>query len=310
MRKLILLGVVPLILCLGIPAVAEAHHLEQDTSTLACVLVNNAPTLQVHAQYRDFNAADLPVSVTTTVDHQPITGGSYSITTQTVPSLPDFADNKSYPLAPGVHDVLYDASWNHDRYGGHFGATVVCPAPVPPPPPPTLCNGVPMTPGANCAPPPPPVYCNGKLMPPGTPPSCKTPPATPPPCATKCTPPPHRCVPGHYRITVTPKHLLHGKVVFRLIGPRTSHIRWYVNGKRVHGGRPYSYFTHGGRRLNVYLWVESIWGYPQWGRRTVVAKFHGRCGPGRAHVPYFNNDPQPRAHAWEATAHATSYGTG
>jgi hypothetical protein len=272
-----------------VPAVAEAHHLENDTSTMACVLVNNVPTLQVHAQYRDFTKYDLPVDVQTQVDNQPIPGGSYQITALNVPSLPDFPDDKVYPLAPGTHDVDYYASWNHGRDSGHFGRTVTCPPPVPPP---VLCNGVPVPPGTNCTPPPPTtvVVCNGKQMPPGTPTTgCTPPPKT---CASKCHPPRKVCVPGRYRVTVHPKHIDHGQVTFRLIGPHTSHVRWYVDHKRHgRGGHAWEHKSHHGRRWSIYLWVQDVWGSTLWGRHRVTVTFDTPCGHRKLTLKYFNHDP-------------------
>lgn len=292
MRKTLMLGVVTLLAALGAPAAASAHHLEQNTSTIDCVLVNNAPVLQIHAQYRGFAPGDLPVYVTVTVDHAVVPGGSYVLGTPATPvPLPDFADDKTFPLTPGVHEVVYDARWP-GNYGGMGPRTVVCPPPVVTPPPPQL-------------PPPPPAtvtMCNGQQMPVGTPPVvCTTPPKRHP-----------RCVPTKLRLKVVHRRLIHGEQAFVVKGVGWRHVKWVHWTVRRPGGswhkvgtsgRPWEHIVNHGLKWRIYLWVESVWGYPQWGMHDVRAKVRvkGVCGTRTVAVKIrtMNHDPEPRAHAWQ-----------
>jgi hypothetical protein len=271
----VLVGVVP---ALGVmTSVAEAHHLENDTSTIACVLVNNVPTLQVHAQYRDFTKGDLPVYVTTTVDGAVIPGGSYAITEQTATS-PDFTDDKSYPLSPGAHDVAYDAKWAHG-YGG-ISATVVCPPPVQPP---VMCNGVPVPPGTNCVPPPPVVVCNGVTMPPGTPvTSCVKKPRKPPARVKK-----YHC-PVIYLVKPSPRtqagrhgvHAFGGRCSRGKIISVTLAITPVSPGRAVSMTGTVHLHARGGIIHGVWLYDLSVWRHRYaWGRYrlkyTFKVRYHG-----------------------------------
>lgn len=285
MRKLLKLGVVTAALGLALAPAAEAHHLEQNTSTIACVLINNAPVIQIRAHFVQFTLGDQPISYDVRVDNVDAQSGQ-------VPLNPtsDFFHSVDLPTTPGGHTVLYTATWNGGDNGGYFRTTspLACPAPVPP----DVCNGAPVPHGTPCAPPPPTVVgCNGQPVPPGTtPPVCTTP---PPPKCTTCRPkPPKRCIPGHYRITVHPKHIDHGQVTFRLIGPRIKHVRWYVDHRRhARGGHAWEHTTHHGRRWSVYLWVQNVWGKTLWGRHRVTVTFDTRCGHRKLTLKYFNHDP-------------------
>jgi hypothetical protein len=295
MRRTLSLGVVALALSLGIPAIAEAHHLDQDTSTIACILVNNVPTIQTRAVYVDFSDWDKPVSVVETIDKATVFSGPVSW------PGPNYTHALDIATTPGMHDVVYQANWNNGANGGYLSRTVDCPASVPPP---TYCNGAPMPPGSSCAPPPP-VVCSGVVKPAGT--VCAPPPKTTPP--PKKHPKP-RCVPtAHPKIKVYPRKLKHGEVLFTVTGVRKAAIRaahWYVRRpghawKRVGtSGKPWERMAHKGLSWHIYLWVEQVWGYPQWGKHQV--KFTGRektaCGytPFGAQKDYFNQDPAAWAH--------------
>lgn len=300
-NRFLSLGVV--LAALGIfPAAAQAHHVANQQAT--CDLVANVPTITASADFVEFGSPDQNVHITVGVDsavpvdqHLPYApaGGHWSAST---------------PSAAGDHKVFIYITWTH--YGtpndSSFGPTIVtCPAPVPPPP---TCNGVPMPPGTDCAPPPPVVYCNGTAMPPGTPASACAPPPkkVTPPCA--CKPRPH-CIPRHARLKVFPLRRRHGEVIFTLAGVRRADVvsvRWAVHrpGQRWrhvgHSGKPWEHLAHRGLSWHIFLWVEPVWGYPQWGRHVVkaTAKIKTTCGVITVvrRVPYMNHDPEPRAHAW------------
>lgn len=270
------------------PAVADAHHLDQDTSTIDCVLVNNAPVVAGTANYAGFTAGNFPVSWNVKIDGTiaPAPAGQGQLNW----GSGSYAHTFSIPTTPGAHQVQYNASWP-GGYGGYPDTpkTVVCPPPVLPP---VLCNGVPVAPGTNCAPPPAVtvVYCGKRQMPPGTVPgACGHKP--PPVC--KCSPPP-ACVPSHYRyrVTVTPRHINHGQVTFRLIGPHARHIRWYVDHHR-HGlrGHAWEHVSHHGRRWSVYLWVPQVWTSRMWGHHKITVTFDTPCGHRKFSRSYFNHDP-------------------
>jgi hypothetical protein len=296
MRKTLMLGVVALVAALGVPATASAHHLEQDTSTITCVLVNNAPVIRVSAHYVDFTVADQPITYSLRIDSVVAASGQVPLNTSS-----DFRHDFDTPTTPGAHTAVYTATWNNSANGGYLTVSVVCPAPVPPP---VLCNGVPVPPGTNCVPPPPPpptLTCNGTPAPAGT---------------TVCAPPPpkrhhHRCVPNKLRLHVAHRRLVHGEQAFVVKGIGWRHVKWVHWTVRRPGGawhkvgtsgRPWEHVVNHGLKWRIYLWVESVWGYPQWGRHQVRAKVRvkGACGTRTVVVKrsYMNHDPEPRAHAW------------
>lgn len=173
MRKTLSLGVV--IASLGLfPAAAQAHHLEQNTSTIGCALVNNQPVIHVSAHYVGFSPGDQPITYVLHVDEVAVLSGNVPLHPES-----DFRHELDYVTTPGVHNVDYDSVWNHGRDRGGWGDQVDCPVPVPPPV--VICNGVQVPVGTVCTPPPPTVYCNGVPMPAGTPPAS---------CVKKVTPPP------------------------------------------------------------------------------------------------------------------------
>jgi hypothetical protein len=272
---------------------ADAHYVIDQQAT--CARVGNVPTITASANLVEFGSVDQDVHITVGVDSAVPIDQRFPYAPATEPWT------ASTPSTAGDHSVYIYITWKHNGtpYDSSYGpTTVTCPSPVPPP---VMCNGVPVPPGTNCTTPPV-VVCNGVTMPPGTPPaSCVKPPRKP--CG--CTPkPPVRCVPGHYRITVTPRHALHGPVTFRLIGPHSRHVRWYVDHVR-HGvrGHAWEHVSHHGRRWWIYLWVQDVWGRDLWGRHNVTVTFTTPCGRRKLKVSYFNHDPVSPA-AQRELAHA------
>jgi hypothetical protein len=165
---------------LGVAApAAQAHHLDQDTSTVACVLVGNVPTVQIVANFKSFARADQPVHRIVKIDYVTVLDADIPIW-----DGPDYSDRPTSTVASGRHFVTYDANWNNgDNYGG-LKRQVDCPVPVPPTPTPTPTPSPTPTPTPTppAAPPTPPVVdCNGAAMPPGTPaPTCAPLPPAPP----------------------------------------------------------------------------------------------------------------------------------
>jgi hypothetical protein len=292
MRKTLSLGVAVAALALLSPSAAEAHHVDHARSGVACVLVGTTPTIQVVVALRQFEDWNKPVRYDAYVDGQLVERNSTGVAWPG----PDYDLPWSHATTPGAHDVLFYVSWADYREHDQVAARVTCPAPPTPPPPPV-------------PPPPPPVDCNGVSYPPGT--TCPTP---PPPCRVRCTPPPKRCVTygAHYRVTVTPRHADHGQVTVRLVGPHTSHVRWYVDHVRhARGGHAWEHTTHHGRRWSVYLWVPSVWGQHLWGHHRITVTFDTPCGHRRVHRDYFNHDPiSDEAQRELDRAFASSYGTG
>jgi hypothetical protein len=256
-----------------VPA-AEAHYVINQQAT--CALVNNVPTITASADFAEFGSPDQDIHVTVGVDNAvPID--------QRFPYAPAGGHwSASTPSTAGDHRVYIYITWKH--YGtpndSSYGpVTVTCPTPVPPPPPPPPPVVTPPTP-----PPPVVIVCNTKPMPA----ACGTPPVKP--CG--CKPRPPRCVAGHYRITVQPRHINHGRVTFRLVGPHSSHVRWYVDHRR-HGVRGHAWerTTHQGRRWWVYLWVPDVWTSSMWGQHRVTVTFNTPCGHRKLTMSYFNHDP-------------------
>jgi hypothetical protein len=147
MRKTLVFAVISALALLA-PAAAQAHHLDQDTSTITCVLSENQPTVRISANYLDFSPWDQPVAWSASIDKVTVGGGTLTWVG------PDFRHNVSFRTTAGSHDVVYQSSWNGGENGAYLSRRgLVCPAPVPPPvkpPPPTV---VVVTP----PPPPPPV---------------------------------------------------------------------------------------------------------------------------------------------------------
>lgn len=221
MRKLLMLVAASALLALLAPASALAHHLEQDTSSITCVLDSNRPTVKVSAHYVDFSPWDLPVFWSVSIDSRTVDGGSLSWVG------PEHRQDLAYEVTPGTHDVVYQASWDRGDNGAFLSRRgLVCPPPVPPPPPPPPPVTPPTTPA------PPPVV--------STPP-CPCPPPPPPTSKPKRKP---RCVCPRIRVirpdTSTPSGR-HGTHPFggRVVGDRHARIvRVIVTARAVGRGRP------------------------------------------------------------------------
>jgi hypothetical protein len=301
MRRLLAVTVVVMATALGALApAAQAHHIDRTQSKVSCALVNGVPTIQVHAAYRQFEWWNTPAYWETYIDQAKVDNG-------TTPKFsPDYNFDKPYTTTSGSHYVYWATSW--PQGADHVDGWVSCPAP---PPPPVDCNGVQYPPGSTCPPPPqPPVVCNGVSYPAGY----VCPPPPPPTCKEKCTPPPKKCVPVKLHLTVRPLRRLHGEVVFPVTGVKRSqvkHVTWSVRrpGHAWHrvgtSGRPWEHLSRNGLSWHIYLWVESVWGYPQWGKHYVKAtvRVKTKCGERKVVkvLEYKNEDPVPQAVArrWE-----------
>jgi hypothetical protein len=257
------------------PAAAEAHHVAGGSAQ--CALVDNVPTITASADFVGFQEYNKPID------------GQLRIDGAVVEAIDDFRFaglNGTWKSAPhaveaGGHHVSGALWWPHqDGRNGRFEADVVCPAPEVTPPPKTPAPTP--TPAQHPTPPPaaPPASAGAVLG------------------ATASGP----CVPaalGRYRVTVTPKHQLHGLVTFHLRGARTSHIRWYVDTRRAgRSGKRWEFIRRHGRAYGIYLWAQQRWGKHLWGRHTVEARFRvtDSCGMARAvrvQRLYFNHDPLP-----------------
>jgi hypothetical protein len=286
-NKFLSLGVV--LASLGLfPAAAQAHHLDQDTSTLACVLVANVPTVQTSARYVDFSPWDQPVFWSESIDKVTVGGGSLSWTG------PDYVHSVSFATTAGNHDVVYQAAWNSGENGGYLSRRgLVCPAPIPPQPTPTP------------TPPPVVVYydCTGHQLPAGSAPA--TCPPTKPPCS--CTPPPKpkaHC-PVIHLVMPTARHGVHdfggrcskGKIIDTTLyitatGPRGGDMR---HGRRIVCGTA-KLHAKGAIIHGVWLYDQTVFCHRQaWGSYSLIFVFHVRihghvyrCVK-RAH--FFNHDP-------------------
>jgi hypothetical protein len=107
---------------------------------------------------------------------------------------------------------------------------------------------------------------------------------------------------SRYRITVTPKHQMHGLVTFHLKGKkvtRVSHVRWFIDTRRAGlSGKTWEWTRHHGRDYSIYLWAQERWGVHLWGRHTIEARFRvknscGKVRSVRVTKLYFNHDPLP-----------------
>lgn len=273
-KRFLTLGTVIAVLALvGAPA-AQAHHVDHASSSITCALVGGVPTIQTHVAYREYEAANTPAYFEIYLDRIRVDSGY----TPTFTGSYDLA--RSTATTAGAHLVYFATTWpqGHDE----ISQSVSCPAPPPVVPTPTPT-------------PPPPTI---------TP----TPPSAPPP-----VPLVKHCTKAHVHLKVYPRRRLHGLVDFVASGVRASDVasvRWYVR-RPGHGWqrvgtshRPWEYLAHHGLSWHVYLWVEQVWGFPQWGHRDVkvVVKTKGAGGTcvdvASAQMDYFNHDPEPRARNW------------
>jgi hypothetical protein len=312
MRKLFLsLGVV--LAALIVAPAAEAHHLDQDTSTIVCVLTNNAPAVQVSAHYVDFSYWDQPVYRVTKIDGVIVPEGSGEIPRW---NGPDYYDRISLPVAPGQHDVNYQSSWNQGDNGGYISRRVNCPTPVPPQPPPVLCNGVPMPPGTNCAPPPPvTIYydCAGHQLLAGSPPATCPPPKPPKPpcgCKQKLRPKPKFHCPTIRLVQPGPRTPpnMHGKHRFggRCSNPKAKIVSTMMMITAVPPGRPpigsptARVHWRGGIKwiglYNLHVFRHHLaWGAYR-GKYVFTIRYHGRFYKCVKHFRLMNTDPVPDRH--------------
>jgi len=259
------------------PAAAEAHHVAGGSAQ--CTLVDNVPTITASADFVGFQEYNKPIDGQLQIDGadvEAIDGFRFAGLNGTWNSVP-------HAGKAGAHHVSGSFWWPHqDGRNGRFEADVVCPAPKVTPPPKTPAPTPSPTPQPSSPPPPaaPPAGAGAVLG------------------ATASGP----CVPGalgRYRITVTPKHQLHGLVTFHLRGARTSHVRWFVDTRRAgQSGKRWESIRRHGRAYHIYLWARPRWGKHLWGRHTVEARFRITDSCGTAHAVrvqrlYFNHDPRP-----------------
>jgi hypothetical protein len=159
------------------PAAAEAHHIDFNKSSAACVLVNNVPTLQVNVVFYDFEEYNKPVSWTITLNGAFDSTGLESWPATENPHTQHWV--KSGVTANTSYSIIYSAHWGRGYAATLPFETVVCPQPVPPP---VVidCRGNPVPPGQTpptCLPPvtvPPPVTTPPVVTPPETPPCVLT----------------------------------------------------------------------------------------------------------------------------------------
>jgi hypothetical protein len=254
---------------LALPAVASAHHIDNNHSRAACVLVNNVPTLTVDVVFVDFEPRNKPVHWSISIN-----------------DTFDSADDEGWPDTENPHtqhwtktavaantsySIVYSAHWGRGYEARIPFETVVCPQPVPP----AIrygCNGQPIPPGAPvCAPPAPPVVK----------PRPKSPPKSPP--KTPCVKAPA----SHFRLIDTPpmSSIDHGLVTFTVRGPHIRWVRFHVDHRwaLTDRSRPF--------KAALLLWRTDIWGPALWGRHTVRATVRTRCGTVHLVKRVFNNDP-------------------
>jgi hypothetical protein len=277
-------GIVTAVLATGmmaaVPAAAQAHQVTGGDAQ--CTLIGNVPTITASARFESFADNNKPIQGELRVDGtsvETITDFTFSGSTGTWNSA-------QHSVAPGRHSVSGNFTWqNQDGVSGSFSADVNCPAAE----------------TTNPSPSP---------SPSPAPPAASAPPSSTPPAAGQPAPQPQgdvlgesgQCVPKKlrkYRVTVTPKHALHGLVTFHLHGPGVSHVRWFVDTRRAGvSGKKWEWLRRGGRDYSVYLWAQERWGEHLWGRHTIEARFRvkdscGRARAARAQRLYFNHDPLP-----------------
>jgi hypothetical protein len=264
------------------PAAAQAHHVAGGGAQ--CTMVGNVPTIKAWATFEGFKDYNKPIDGALKVDATTVE----TIDGFTFAGLGGTWNSAQHAVTPGHHHISGAFWWPHqDGKNGKFAADVTCPAPRPAP-----------TPSPSPAPGP------GHAPPPAPAPAPSPAPAAAPPAqggvagATASGP----CVRGNlgrYRITVTPKHALHGLVRFHLHGARVSRVRWYVDTRRAGlSGKRWEFIRQRGRAYGIYLWAQERWGVHLWGRHTIEARFQVKdsCGTARAvrvQRLYFNHDPRP-----------------
>lgn len=294
-RRTTLLALLAAVLAaLSVPAVASAHHIDNNHSRAACVLVNNVPTLTVDVVFVDFEERNKPVHWSISIN------GAF-----------DSADDEGWPDTENPHtqhwtktavaantsySIVYSAHWGRGYEARIPFETVVCPQPVPP----AVrydCNGQPIPPGAPvCAPPAPPAPPVRPKVPPRPP---KAPPKPPKICV--------KAPASHYRFTDSPpmSSIDHGLVTFTVRGPYIKWVRFHVDHRWAMTDRKAPF------KAALLLWRTDVWGPTLWGRHVVRATIHTPCGNVKLVKYVFNNDP-PAGFTYSrgATIHLMPYGKG
>jgi hypothetical protein len=311
MRNPLALGVVVAAM-LALPAAAQAHHLDQDSSTVVCVLTDNVPTIHVVANYKDFSPWDQPVYWSASVDKQTVGGGSLTWVGA------DYSHRVSFVVAPGNHDLVYQASWNAGDNGGYLSRRgLACPVPAPPQPTPTPTPvPTPSAPVPTPAPPPPPttvVICNGETMPAGTTTCPAPPPACHKPCKSTARPRTRPCRCPRIRLirpdTSTPSGR-HGTHRFggRVVGGHARIVSTTVTAQAVGRGRApcrgssTASMRHHGSGIMISLYNLDFFRHClAWGDYRLTFRFRVRCLDSRGkkvctrvctrHLRFFNPDP-------------------
>lgn len=266
MRKPLVFAVSAVLALMLAPAAAQAHHLEQDTSTVVCVLDYNKPTVKVSANYVDFSPWDMPIYWAASIDKVTVGGGPLTWVG------PDHRHDVSFETTAGSHDVVYQASWNGGDQGGYISKrSLVCPVPIPPP------VVVVVTP-----PPPPPPPC-----------------ACPPPVV-KPKPKPFKCV---CRVRIVKPKAHHGRRHFGAklvtkgrIVESTLTVTAIGQGRRVVGSPRAKLHTRGGVFV-IWLYDLTVWKHRlAWGdyRLTFrfVVKVNGHVCIVKRTTHFRNHDPE------------------
>lgn len=277
-RRVVMLVLATAAIAAVAPAVAQAHHVAGGGAQ--CTLVGSVPTITAWATFEGFQQSNKPID------------GAFKVDGATVETIDGFTftglsgawQSAEHRATPGHHHISGAFWWpKQDGKNGNFEADVTCPTP-------------PRAPAPQPSPPP----ATAHPSPPAPAPAPTTaPPAQGGVAGATASAPCMRGKLGRYRITVAPKHALHGLVRFHLHGPRVSHVRWYVDTRRAgFSGKRWEFIRSHGRTYGIYLWAQERWGVHLWGRHTIEARFRVKdaCGATRAarvQRLYFNHDPRP-----------------
>ena len=130
---------------LAIPSIAAANHVNAETSSASCVLVNNVPTLTLNVNFESFGDSDKPVSGTITLDGTVVK--TYTDVTWTGTT---FTLVYTQATTAGAHTIRGDFTWPHKtaENNGSVEKSVTCPE-VPSTP---NTPATPTTPGTPAAP--------------------------------------------------------------------------------------------------------------------------------------------------------------
>lgn len=258
---------VAVIAALAVPAVASAHHLDNNASTATCELVNGQPTLTVNAVFVAFEDSNKPVNYAVEDNTRTIDTGVFTW------NGPNYTKTLTYSVAPGLHAVTFKAWWGDHYSGGSGTFNRITYCPVPPPPPEVV------------APAPPPLAPTSPVV---------VPPAPSVPPATATSPTGHRpCVPypkSRFRLTIRPpmNTIDHGQVTFRVRGPHIKWVRFHVDHRWAVTDRSRPFKT------SVWLWRTDVWGPTLWGRHTIRVTVRTKCRRIHLRKTVFNHDPPTR----------------